>query len=198
MGEVDARVKYNLEEEFSEIALPNLNLLYRIALRLTRDERDAEDLVQETYLKAYRAFDTFTRGTNIKAWLITILRNTYFNIYSKNSRMPNHVSIENIDNGFSLNDSSSQVAESAENEIIKQLTSEKVRDEIDKLPEIFRLPIYLVDIEGFSYAEAADVLDVPIGTIMSRLHRGRKTLRKEIMAQHSRMETTEKLKIAWL
>lgn len=165
-----------MEQEFSETALPELNLLFRVALRLTRDEKDAEDLVQETYLKAYRAFPTFKKGTNIRAWMITIMRNTYFNIYSKKSRQPNQVSYECSDGNFNYYRYPNQVVDSAENEIMRKMTGEKVREEIDRLPDIFRLPVYLVDIEGFSYSDAAEMLDVPIGTIMSRLHRGRKSL----------------------
>ncbi len=173
----------DLEEEFSETALPQLNLLYRVALRLTRDEKDAEDLVQETFLKAFRAFETFKKGTNIKAWLITIMRNTYFNIYSKKTRLPSNVSFENAEINFNPEQFPNRVADSAEDEILKKLTSEKIRQEIDKLPDIFRIPVYLVDIEGFSYSDAAQILSIPIGTIMSRLHRGRKTLANSILSK---------------
>lgn len=163
-------------EEFEKEALPHMDALFNFALRLTGDSDDANDLVQETYLKAFRFFDKYERGTNSKAWLFRILKNSYINDYRKQSKEPGKVDYDDIEN-FYENIKSSEVKSS---HITQDAFSNLMGDEISKaiadLPEDFRTVILLSDIEGFTYEEIADFVDVPIGTVRSRLHRARKML----------------------
>ena len=160
--------------------------LYSAALRMTRNAADAEDVVQETFLKAYRAYHTFQAGTNLKAWLYRILTNTYINRYRKQVRRPTEVDFGEIEDlylykrlGAAESGSSSR---SAEEEVLEQFVDADVKAAVEQLPEHFRMPVLLADVEGFSYKEIAEILDVPIGTVMSRLHRGRKALEKTLWA----------------
>ena len=168
---------------FQADALPLLDSLYGAALRMTRNPQDAEDLVQETMLRAYRAFDRFEAGTNLKAWLFRILTNAYINTYRKRQREPQKVSadeVEEFDLYQELKNHDTQFEATPESIVLDSLVDSDIIDAIDDLPEQFRLAVVLSDIEGSSYAEMAEIMDVPMGTVMSRLHRGRKALQKRL------------------
>jgi RNA polymerase sigma-70 factor (ECF subfamily) len=168
---------------FQAEALPLLDSLYGGALRMTRNPADAEDLVQETMLRAYRSFDRFEAGTNLKAWLFRIMTNAYINTYRKKQREPRKVSsdeIEDFDLYQELKSHDPQWEMTPENMVLNSLVDTDIIEAIDDLPEQFRLAVVLSDIEGFSYAEMAEIMDVPLGTVMSRLHRGRKALQKRL------------------
>ena len=158
--------------------------LYAAARRMTRNPADAEDVVQETYLKAYRAYDSFEVGTNLKAWLYRILTNTYINRYRKKQRRPKEVELGEVEDLYLYKRIGSVeigfASRSAETEALGAFVDEDVRSAVEGLPERFRMPVLLVDVEGFAYKEIAEILDVPIGTVMSRLHRGRKSLQKAL------------------
>lgn len=160
--------------------------LYSAALRMTRNPADAEDVVQETFLKAYRAYHTFQAGTNLKAWLYRILTNTYINRYRKQVRRPTEVDFGEIEDLYLYKrlgaGESGSAARSAEEEVLERFVEADVKSAVEDLPEHFRMPVLLADVEGFSYKEIAEILDVPIGTVMSRLHRGRKALEKALFA----------------
>jgi RNA polymerase sigma-70 factor, ECF subfamily len=166
-----------LRERFERDALPLLSGLYGAALRLTRNPADAEDLLQETYLRAYRGFGGFTEGTNLKAWLYRILTNTFINAYRKRQREPVTVLEEEIPDWY-LYDRLNADGESAsaESQVLDRIPDEDVKEALDALPESFRMAVWLADVEGFAYKEIAEILGIPIGTVMSRLHRGRKAL----------------------
>jgi RNA polymerase sigma-70 factor (ECF subfamily) len=172
------------KSRFQEEALPLLDSLYAGALRMTRNPADAEDLVQETMLRAYRSFDRFEPGTNLKAWLFRILTNAYINVYRKRQREPQKVSqdeVEDFDLYQELKDHDPQFSATPESIVLDSLVDSDITDAIDDLPEQFRLAVVLSDIEGFTYAEMAEIMDVPMGTVMSRLHRGRKALQKRLL-----------------
>ncbi|QGU02671.1 ECF RNA polymerase sigma factor SigH [Corynebacterium kalinowskii] len=169
-----------LVARFEADALPLLDQLYGGALRLTRNPADAEDLVQETYMKAFKSFDSFKEGTNLKAWLYRIMTNTYINSYRKAQREPAQLPTEEITD-YQLYSTSSHLStglDSAEVEALKTLPDNDIVAALNDLSEEYRMVVYYVDIEGLAYKEVAEILDVPIGTVMSRLHRGRKQLRK--------------------
>ncbi len=172
------------QANFERDAMQYAPQLYSAALRMTRNPADAEDVVQETYLKAYRAYDTFEEGTNLKAWLYRILTNTYINRYRKAQRRPTEVDLGEVEDLYLYKRiGSAQTADagrSAEAEVLEQFAEADVISAVEALPEHFRMPVLLADVEGFAYKEIADILDVPIGTVMSRLHRGRKALQKTL------------------
>jgi RNA polymerase sigma-70 factor, ECF subfamily len=171
----------DLESRFEAEALPLLQGLYSAANRLTRNAADAEDLVQETYLRAYRGFHQFQEGTNIKAWLYRILMNTFINSYRKKQRQPQTISDEEVADWYLYSKmSESGLEPSAETEVIESLPDEDVQEALSSIPEQFRIAVLLADVEGFSYKEIAEITGVPIGTVMSRLHRGRKALEKRL------------------
>jgi len=171
----------NKEEQaarFERDVMPFLDSLYGAALRMTRNPSDAEDLVQETTLKAFAAFDSFTEGTNLRAWLFRILTNSYINQYRKQQRQPHQTSADDLSDG-QLNDVGEHLGlRSAEAEALDQLADAEIVDALAALPDDFRMAVYLADIEGFSYKEIAEIMDTPVGTVMSRLSRGRKLLRE--------------------
>ena len=164
---------------FEEDALPYLDQIYRTALRMTRNPTDAEDLVQETFVRAFSAFRSYRQGTNLRAWLFRILRNTYINSYRKAQRTPFTGSADELTDGQLLDIESREGvgARSAEIEALERLGDDDINDALAALPEDFRTAVVLADIEGFSYKEIAEIMDTPVGTVMSRVHRGRKALR---------------------
>ncbi|MFN8172304.1 MAG: sigma-70 family RNA polymerase sigma factor [Candidatus Nanopelagicales bacterium] len=182
LGEVAAEPTESAEQmaaRFERDAMPFLDQLYGAAMRMTRNPADAEDLVQETYLKAYAAFSSFTEGTNLKAWLFRILTNTYINIYRKKQRQPYQTGTDDLTDG-QLHEAESHTStglKSAEAVALDRLADTDVVEALAKMPEDFRIAVYLADVEGFSYKEIAEIMDTPVGTVMSRLHRGRKLLR---------------------
>ncbi len=149
---------------------------------MTRNPADAEDLVQETYLKAYRGFGGFEEGTNLKAWLYRILTNTYINTYRAKQRRPEETALDEVEDLYLYRRlgglEAARVGRSAEDELLDLFTEAEVKAAIDELPDTFRMVVLLADVEGFSYKEIAEWLDIPIGTVMSRLHRGRKQLER--------------------
>jgi RNA polymerase sigma-70 factor, ECF subfamily len=170
-------------DPFETEALTFLDPLYRTALRMTRSEADAEDLVQETYIKAFRAREQFTPGTNLKAWLFRILTNTFINTYRRRQTQPEFTELDDVDE-FSLYRRMSDLKTSSnagdpESEFLNGIVDTEVKEALAELPEKFR-SVVLLDVEGFSYKEIAEMLDIPIGTVMSRLHRGRKFLQKRL------------------
>ncbi len=177
-----ARESGDLRELFEEQALPYMDQLYAAALRMTRNPADAGDLVQETFLKAYAAFDKFQQGTNLKAWLYRIQTNTFINNYRKNQRNPYQGTIDDLAEWQlgGAESATSSVGRSAEAEAIDHLPDSAVKDALQSIPEDFRLAVYFADVEGFSYQEVADIMKTPIGTVMSRLHRGRRMLRERL------------------
>ncbi len=171
-----------LRERFERDVLPLLPNLYAAALRLTRDPTDAEDLVQETYLRAFRGFGGFEEGTNLKAWIYRILSNTFINIYRKKQREPVTVPAdEEIEDWYLFDQLGKDGAEpSAESQVLGRIPDEDVQAALEGLSEGFRLAVLLADVEGFSYKEIAEIMDIPVGTVMSRLHRGRRALEKAL------------------
>lgn len=172
----------NAAGSFEAQALPLLDQLYGGALRMTRNPQDAEDLVQETFLKAYKNFSSFKQGTNLKAWLYRIMTNSYINSYRKAKRRPQESSAEDLTD-FQLYTTAghdSTGLESAEVEALKAMPNSTISEAMNDLPEDYRMVVYYADVAGFAYKEIAEILDVPLGTVMSRLHRGRKLLRQAL------------------
>src|SRR6266545_4438797 len=171
----------SLRERFEREVLPLLPNLYSAALRMTRNPADAEDVVQETYLRAYRGFSGFEEGTNLRAWMYRILTNTFINSYRKKQREPVTVQEDDLDEWYLFDKlGESGVEPSAEAELIRGMPDEDVQRALEALPEGFRLAVLLADVEGFSYKEIAEILGIPIGTVMSRLQRGRRALEKAL------------------
>ena len=170
-----------LKERFERDVLPLLPNLYSAALRLTRNPSDAEDLVQEAYLRAFRGFSGFEEGTNLRAWMYRILTNTFINTYRKKQREPVMVQEDDLEDWY-LYDKLGEtgVEPSAEAEVLRRMPDEDVQRALEDLPEGFRMAVLLADVEGFAYKEIAEILDIPIGTVMSRLHRGRRALEKAL------------------
>jgi RNA polymerase sigma-70 factor (ECF subfamily) len=173
---------------FEEQALQYMDQLYAAAMRMTRNPADAADLVQETYVKAYQAFGQFQQGTNLKAWLYRIQTNTFINNYRKNQRNPYQGTIDDLEDwqlGGAESVTQSSSTRSAEAEAIDHLPDSAVKEALQAVPEDFRMAVYFADVEGFSYQEIADIMKTPVGTVMSRLHRGRRMLR-ELLAEYAR------------
>ena len=184
----DTQPTAELRELFEAQALQYMDQLYAAALRMTRNPADAGDLVQETYVKAYAAFTSFEQGTNLKAWLYRILTNTLINSYRKNQREPYQGAIDDLEDwqlGSAESLTQGRTTRSAEAEAIDHLPDSDVKQALQAIPEDFRLAVYLADVEGFSYQEIADIMKTPVGTVMSRLHRGRRLLR-DLLADYAR------------
>lgn len=172
------------QDVFAEQAMEYMPQLYSTALRMTRNASDAEDLVQETYLKAYRGYAGFEEGTNLRAWLFRILTNTYINSYRSKKRRPDETELDEVEDFYLYRRmgglEAARASRSAEDELMDYFTDAEVQAAIDALPETYRLAVLLSDVDGLSYKEIAEDLDIPIGTVMSRLHRGRKALQKQL------------------
>ncbi len=177
-----SRAASRTRKEFEELALRHLDGLYAAALRLTRNSRDAEDLVQDAVLRAWRFFDKFERGTNIKAWLFKILTNTFINRYRRATKEKSIVEGQDRDSVQERVSSQEAAEQSADPEryLLERVLSDDVLEAIDSIPVDFRLAVILADLQDFSYKEIADILEVPVGTVMSRLFRGRRLLQKQL------------------
>lgn len=173
-------------QEFAEQAMQYAPQLYSAALRMTRNRADAEDLVQEAYLRGFRSFHTFTDGTNLRAWLFRILTNAYINSYRAKQRRPDETELGEVEDLYLYRRLGSfetaAAAMSAEEQFLDLFTDDEVKAALEGLPENFRLPVLLADVDGFAYKEIAEMLDIPIGTVMSRLHRGRKAMQRALYA----------------
>jgi RNA polymerase sigma-70 factor (ECF subfamily) len=168
-------------EEFESLALEHFDALYNTAMRLTRNPGEAQDLVQETFLKAYRFFHRFKPGTNIKAWLFTILRNTYINAYRKASRQQQQVDFDQVAPFYAdPSATSAWTNRGSVEELLHYLVQDDVKRALEALPDEYRMVILLADLEDFAYKEIADIVGCPVGTVMSRLFRGRRLLRKSL------------------
>jgi RNA polymerase sigma-70 factor (ECF subfamily) len=166
---------------FEEEALPHMDALYRTALRMTRNEGDAEDLVQEAYVKAYRFWDKFEQGSNCRAWLFKIMTNIFINDYRSKARSPMAINVDDVDDSFLYGQLASVTSDdSPEKHLFSKIFDDDVKKAIENLPDDFRLVVVLSFLEGFSYQEIADIADLQLGTVKSRLHRGRKLLQKEL------------------
>lgn len=172
---------------FQEQALPFMDQLYGAAMRMTKNPADAADLVQETFVKAFSAFSQFEQGTNLKAWLYRILTNTFINVYRKKQRDPYQGTIDDLEDWQlgGAESATSSTTRSAEAEAIDRMPASAVKDALQSIPEDFRLAVYFADVEGFAYQEIADIMKTPVGTVMSRLHRGRRLLR-DLLADYAR------------
>jgi RNA polymerase sigma-70 factor, ECF subfamily len=170
------------KEQFTSDAMQYAPQLFSTALRMTRNRSDAEDLVQETYVKGWRSFHTFQEGTNLRAWLFRIMTNTYINKYNAKKRRGTEVELDDVEELFLYKRlgsiDQSQLSSSAEDQMLELFTDDEVKGALESLPEDFRIPVLLSDVDGFSYKEIAEMLEIPMGTVMSRLHRGRKAMQK--------------------
>lgn len=169
---------------FSEQVEPFMDALYGAAMRMTRNPADAEDLLQETFLRAYRGFPNFTEGTNLRAWLYRILTNTYINTYRAKQRRPEQTQLDEVEDLYLYRRlgglEAASLGRSAEDELMDLFSEAEVKEAVESLPDNYRIAVLLADVEGFAYKEIAQMLDIPIGTVMSRLHRGRKALQKSL------------------
>ena len=169
-------------DPFEQQALSFLDALYRTGLRMTRSEADAEDLVQETYIRAFRFRDQFTPGTNMKAWLFRILTNTFINAYRRKATQPQTTELDDVEESTlhrHMTGTGAEASPEPERVVLDSMVDGEIREALEELPEHFRT-VVLLDVEGFAYKEIAEVLDIPIGTVMSRLHRGRKFLQRRL------------------
>lgn len=169
------------QQEFNEEIIPHLDALYNFGLRLTSDPNDAEDLVQDTIVKAYRFFSSYEKGTNAKAWLFRILKNSYINNYRKKSKKPQEVDYDEVATFYETIRAERTETSDLEDKMFRELIDDDISNALDEIPEDFRTVVLLCDVEDFTYEEIANMLDVPIGTIRSRLHRGRNLLKAQLM-----------------
>jgi len=169
--------------DFEAAAMPYVDSLYNTAYRMARNSEDAEDLVQETYLKAYKYYDKFQEGTNFKAWLFKILKNTFINSYRRKQQAPPESDFSEIEESFEslVSEEVSRKSKSPEQEFLANVLDGDIQKSLEALPEDFRMVVVLADLEGFTYKEIAEILDVPVGTVMSRLYRGRRLLESAML-----------------
>ncbi len=165
-----------LHKEFEQEAIPHMDILYNYALRMTGNADDARDLLQETFLKAYRFWDKYEKGTNVRAWLFRIMKNTYINLYRKAVKEPDTVDYNDIQNFYNIIRENSADANDLQEKLFGHLLDDDVTKALESLPEEFRTVVILCDIEGLTYEEIAEFVECPVGTVRSRLHRGRKLL----------------------
>ena len=175
-------VNMTTREDFTHDAMQHAPQLFSTAMRMTRNRSDAEDLVQETFIKAWRSFATYQQGTNLRAWLFRIMTNTYINKYNAKQRKPTETELDDVEELFLYKRlgavDQSQLSQSAEDQMLSLFTDDEVKKALEELPDQFRIPVLMSDVEGFSYKEIAEILEIPLGTVMSRLHRGRKAMQK--------------------
>jgi RNA polymerase sigma-70 factor, ECF subfamily len=175
------RQEVQKQHDFNEEIIPHLDALYNFGLRLTSDPNDAEDLVQDTIVKAYRFFSSYEKGTNAKAWLFRILKNSYINSYRKKSKKPQEVDYDEVATFYETIRAERTETSDLEDKMFRELIDDDISKALDEIPEDFRTVVLLCDVEDFTYEEIANMLDVPIGTIRSRLHRGRNLLKVQLM-----------------
>jgi RNA polymerase sigma-70 factor (ECF subfamily) len=170
--------------DFESNDLPYRNQLYKTALRMTRSVEETEDLLQETYLKAYRYYDRFEEGTNLKAWLFRIMKNSFINSYRRNKKLPLHLEFDELQEGFEEADFelSQDPGLSLETDVLGEELDHEIREAMLNLPHDYKMAVLMVDIQGFTYQEVADIIGVPVGTVMSRLYRGRKKLERSLLS----------------
>jgi RNA polymerase sigma-70 factor, ECF subfamily len=182
--EMSSQAQHQHGWDFEAAAMPFIDSLYNTAYRMARNAEDAEDLVQEAYLKAYKYYDKFQEGTNFKAWLFKILKNTFINKYRKQQQQPVHSAFEEIEESFEsqLRDGRVSGIPNPEEELLEHVLDEHVQQALADLPDDYRMVVLLADLEDFSYKEIADILEIPVGTVMSRLYRGRRMLESAMLA----------------
>ena len=184
------REKYTEKEKvnvFNNEFLPHINSMYNFGYRLTLDEDDAKDLVQDTYLKAYRFIESFQKGTNAKAWLFRILKNSFINDYRKKSKEPNKVDYQEVESYYNSDDVDRQITTDLRVESLQDMIGDEISNALNSLDVDFRTVIILCDLEGFKYDEMAKILDIPIGTVRSRLHRARNLLKDKLSVYAKKM-----------
>ncbi len=169
------------QKDFDEEIIPHMDALYNFALRLTTDPNDAEDLVQDTIVKAYRFFSSYEKGTNAKAWMFRILKNSFINNYRKTSKKPSQVDYDEVSSYYESIRAERTETSDLESLMFREMMDDDLSNALTRLPEDFRTVVLLCDVEGYTYEEIANMLDVPIGTIRSRLHRGRNLLKTELL-----------------
>jgi RNA polymerase sigma-70 factor (ECF subfamily) len=169
------------QKDFDEEIIPHMDALYNFALRLTTDPNDAEDLVQDTIVKAYRFFSSYEKGTNAKAWMFRILKNSFINNYRKTSKKPSQVDYDEVSSYYESIRAERTETSDLENLMFREMMDDDLSMALKRLPEDFRTVVLLCDVDGYTYEEIANMLDVPIGTIRSRLHRGRNLLKTELL-----------------
>lgn len=175
------REEQKKQKDFDEEIIPHMDALYNFALRLTTDPNDAEDLVQDTIVKAYRFFSSYEKGTNAKAWMFRILKNSFINNYRKTSKKPSQVDYDEVSSYYESIRAERTDTSDLESLMYRELMDDDISNALQSLPEDFRTVVMLCDVEGYTYEEIANMLDVPIGTIRSRLHRGRNLLKTELV-----------------
>ncbi len=184
------REKYTEKEKisvFNNEFLPHINSMYNFGYRLTLDEDDAKDLVQDTYLKSYRFIESFQKGTNAKAWLFRILKNSFINDYRKKSKEPNKVDYQEVESYYNSDDVDRQITTDLRVESLQDMIGDEISNALNSLDVDFRTVIILCDLEGFKYDEMAKILDIPIGTVRSRLHRARNLLKDKLSVYAKKM-----------
>ncbi|HRW99500.1 MAG TPA: sigma-70 family RNA polymerase sigma factor [Cyclobacteriaceae bacterium] len=188
--EGSSRSHYSEKEKlnvFNNEFLPHINSMYNFGYRLTLDEDDAKDLVQDTYMKAYRFIESFQKGTNAKAWLFRILKNSFINDYRKKSKEPNKVDYQEVESYYNSDDVDRQITTDLRVEALQNMIGDEISNALNALDVDFRTVIILADLEGFKYDEMAKILDIPIGTVRSRLHRARNLLKDKLSEYAKKM-----------